>query len=201
MKLDFRIDWGYQYLYSRRHYHPVYIWDGELSCDGGKIEKIFKLDYPVIWYGPGQSAKETLLDEPKWQSRTKRGLAGVRVEADTDAGAVFTLNTVSGSFTFTAADIAEKGRIEFPVGPEYLGCFVTVTRTDYLWFRPEPKAGEQIFDYDKLNLPVHDWSRMKLAWLSPGESVSIDVDIPESSADYIETVFHTIAMGGARLFV
>lgn len=195
MKLDFRIDWGYQYLYSRRHYHPVYIWDGELSCDGGKIEKIFKLDYPVIWYGPGQSAKETLLDEPKWQSRTKRGLAGIRVEADTDAGAVFTLNTVSGSFTFTAADIAEKGRIEFPVGPEYLSCFVTVTLTDYLWFRPEPKANEQIFDYDKLDLPVHDWSRMKLAWLSPGESVSIEVDIPESSADYSETVFHTIAMG------
>ena len=49
MKLDFRIDWGYQYLYSRRHYHPVYIWDGSLQCENGTIEKSWQLDYPVIW--------------------------------------------------------------------------------------------------------------------------------------------------------
>ena len=42
MKLDFRIDWGYQYLYSRRHYHPVYIWDGSLTCQGGAIEKLYR---------------------------------------------------------------------------------------------------------------------------------------------------------------
>ncbi len=195
MKLNFRIDWGYQYLYSRRHYHPVYIWDGELSCDGGVIEKIYKLDYPVIWFGPGQSAKETLLDEPKWKSRTKRGLAGIRVEADADDNATFTLNTASGSFKFSAADISDKGRIEFPVGPKYLGCHVIVTRTDFVWFRPEPKPGETIFESDSLSLPVHDWGRMKLAWLAPGESVSIDITVPESSADCVETIFHTVAMG------
>ena len=61
MKLDFRIDWGYQYLYSRRHYHPVYLWDGQLDCNGGRIEETYQLDYPVIWYGPGHCAHETKL--------------------------------------------------------------------------------------------------------------------------------------------
>ena len=51
MKLDFRIDFGYLYLYSRRHYHPQYIWDGSLACEGGKIERSVRLDYPVIWFG------------------------------------------------------------------------------------------------------------------------------------------------------
>ena len=48
MKLDFRIDWGYQYLYSRRHYHPVYLWDGQLDCNGGRIEETYQLDSPGI---------------------------------------------------------------------------------------------------------------------------------------------------------
>ena len=67
MKIDFRIDFGYQYLYSRKHYHPTYIWDGELKCENGEIINSYKLDYPYIWYGPGQSAKETKLPDPKWQ--------------------------------------------------------------------------------------------------------------------------------------
>ena len=82
VKLDFRIDWGYQYLYSRRHYHPFFHWDGTLECSNGVIEKCFKLDYPVIWYGPGQCALETELPSPRWQSTTRRGLAGIRVLAE-----------------------------------------------------------------------------------------------------------------------
>ena len=60
MKLNFRINWGYQYLYTRRHYHPYYHWDGHLECSDGVIEKVFQIDYPVIWFGPGHCAKETL---------------------------------------------------------------------------------------------------------------------------------------------
>ena len=108
MKLDFRIDWGYQYLYSRRHYHPVFEWDGSLSCAGGRIEHCWKLDYPVIWFGPGQCAKETLLAEPRWQSRTRRGLAGIRVAAEAKPEAMFTLRTLSGAFEFSARQIAEE---------------------------------------------------------------------------------------------
>ena len=138
--LDFRIDWGYQYLYSRRHYHPEYLWHGNLACEGGEILETYKLDYPVVWYGPGLSAIETPLPKPEWESRTKRGLAGARFVARVTEDAVFTLTTVSGTFTFSAKDILEKGRIEFPVGPKYLQCGVIVTRTNYYWFRPEPKA-------------------------------------------------------------
>ena len=78
MKLDFRIDWGYQYLYSRRHYHPTYIWDGSLTCKNGEILETYQLTYPVIWFGPGQSAREEKLAGPEWKNTTKRRLAGVR---------------------------------------------------------------------------------------------------------------------------
>ena len=81
MVLDFRIDWGYQYLYSRRHYHPQFIWDGALKCENGTIQSIWQLSYPVIWYGPGHCAKETKLEKPQWKSSTKRGLAGIRIQA------------------------------------------------------------------------------------------------------------------------
>ena len=135
MRLDFRIDWGYQYLYSRRHYHPVFRWDGDLSCDKGKILETRQLDYPVIWYGPGHCARETLLDAPRWESSTRRGISGVRVTAEAEPNTVFELHTLSGDFSFSASDITEKGRIVFPVGPKYLGCHVIVTRTGYFWFQ------------------------------------------------------------------
>ena len=93
MKLDFRIDWGYQYLYSRRHYHPFYHWDGRLECSDGIIEKVFRLDYPVLLSGPGHSAHETLLDGPCWKSTTRRGLAGIRIEAEVSENAAFKART------------------------------------------------------------------------------------------------------------
>ncbi len=106
MKLNFRIDWGYQYLYSRRHYHPYYHWDGHLECSNGTIEKVFQLDYPVIWYGPGHCAKETLLDSPCWKSTTHRGIAGIRIEAEASENAVFKLVTLSGTFEFKAQELS-----------------------------------------------------------------------------------------------
>ncbi|MBE5765795.1 MAG: hypothetical protein E7335_01275 [Clostridiales bacterium] len=192
--LDFRIDWGYQYLYSRRHYHPEYLWHGNLACEGGEILESYKLDYPVVWYGPGLSAIETPLDKPEWESRTKRGIAGARFVARVTEDAVFTLTTVSGTFTFTAKDVLEKGRIEFPVGPKYLQCGVIVTRTNFYWFRPEPKADAVLFNEDQLGLPMHIWGRTRLAYLAPGEKVAMKLSVPASQADYSETLMHLIAM-------
>ena len=194
MKLDFRIDWGYQYLYSRRHYHPVYLWDGQLDCNGGRIEETYQLDYPVIWYGPGHCAHETKLAEPKWKSRTRRGLSGVRFVADADENATFHLTTLSGTFDFSAKEILENGRIVFPVGPKYLGCHVIVTRTNYLWFRPAPKDGQQVWEADDLPLPVHDWARMRTAWLAPGETLEFEAEIPEKKADFVENILHIVGM-------
>jgi len=196
MKLDFRIDWGYQYLYSRRHYHPFYHWDGHLECTRGTVEKTFQLAYPVIWFGPGHCAHETLLDSPIWKSTTRRGLAGVRFVADTEDDASFRLVTLSGTFEFTAKEIREKGRIVFPVGPKYLSCNVVVTRTGYYWFQPRPKPGQVVREADDLadSVPVRDWARMRTAWIAPGEKLAWEAEIPESSADFSETVLHLVGM-------
>ena len=195
MKLNFRVDWGYQYLYSRRHYHPVYIWDGSISCDGGSIEKVFQLDYPVIWYGPGHCAKETLLPGTQWQSRTKRGMAGVRIEAEADENAVFHLRTASGSMSFSAADILEKGRIQLPIGPKYLGCFITVTRTGFYWFRQPLKEGQVAIEPEEMGLPVYNWARMHLAWLAPGETLKFTWEQKDTGADLSELLIHMVLMG------
>lgn len=194
MRLDFRIDWGYQYLYSRRHYHPRYVWDGCLACEGGEILETRQLDYPVIWFGPGHCAKETVLPSPEWKSVTRRGVAGVRLIAEADGNAVFRLHTASFDGTFTAAEILEKGRIEFPVGPKYLGCSVIVTRTGYFWFRPDAQPGEKVLEADVLDLPVHDWARMRLAWLEPGKSVSFTAEVPVPEKEQAETIVHLCMM-------
>ncbi len=194
MRLDFRIDWGYQYLYSRRHYHPVYLWDGFLECRNGTVEETYQLDYPVIWYGPGHCAHETRLPAPEWKSRTRRGLSGIRFVAEVGDGTTFHLHTLSGDFSFSAKEILEKGRIVFPVGPKYLGCHAAATRTGYLWFRPAPKADQQVWEADDLPLPVHDWARMRTAWLAPGETLEVEAEIPKWKSDFAENILHLVAM-------
>ena len=195
MKLDFRIDWGYQYLYSRRLYHPTYIWDGELTVENGSVDEIYQLTYPYSWYGIGHSAKEAKLDSPKWKSKTKRGLSGIRVVADVNENTVFHLNTMSGSFTFTAEEIINDGKLDFPVGPKYLGCSVLVTRRGYIWFRPESIPGQTIWNAEDLGLDVHPWARCELAWLRPGHSVEFTYTVPEKTKEVSDTVIHTVGMG------
>ena len=196
MKLDFRIDWGYQYLYSRRHYHPVFYWDGHLELSDGVIEKVWQLDYPVIWYGPGHCAKETLLDSPCWKSTTRRGISGIRIEAEAPEHARFRLVTLSGVFEFSVDEITESGRIEFPVGPKYLGCHVIVTRTGFYWFRPPARPDWTVLEADDLaaSVPVHDWARMRTAWIAPGSAAKFAVDLPAAGGDCAETVVHLALM-------
>ncbi|MBE6930189.1 MAG: hypothetical protein E7463_07920 [Ruminococcaceae bacterium] len=195
MKLDFRIDWGYQYLYSRRHYHPTYIWDGSLTCEKAEIKNTYILDYPYIPFGPGHCAKETNIDAPVWQNRTRRGLSGVRIEADAEPDAVFHLHTVSIDLIFRASELLENGKLLFRVGPKYLGCYVTVTLTDFLWFRQPLKEGEVAYEPDELGLPVHHWARMKLAWLEPGKETHFRYEVRPTGADIDELLIHLVMMG------
>ena len=197
MNIDFRIDWGYQYLYSRRHYHPFYHWDGKLECENGSITGAWQLDYPVIWFGPGHCAHETALEKPEWKSTTRRGLAGVRFTADVEQNAVFRLKTMMGNFTFTAADILEKGRIVFDIGPKYLGCHIIVTQTGYYWFTPPAKDGQQVWELDYFagKLPVRQWARRHTAWLEAGKRVAFEAVVPEKKSDFAEQLLHIVCMG------
>lgn len=198
MQLDFRIDWGYQYLYSRRHYHPFFEWDGHLEISNGLIEKIHQLAYPVIWYGPGHCAVETPLADNSWKSRTRRGLAGIRVWADVNENTTFKLVTRSGSWEFSARQIIEDGRIVFPVGYKYLGCNVIVTRRGYLWFRPAAKPGQTVYESkdiaERNGLPLRDWARMESAWVDPGQSFSVELEVEADKYDFNETLIHMQAM-------
>lgn len=194
MRMDFRINWGYQNLYSRRLYHPTFIWDGSLSCTGGQITEIYQLEYPYSIYGIGHSARQTRLPSPQWVSRTRRRLAGIRVLAEADADAVFYLHTASVDLSFSVGELQERGRLEFPVGPKYLGCTVTVTRTGYLWFLPQQREGVTYWEPDSLGLPVHDWARMRLAWLAPGESVTLSHTVPQQQTDVSELLLHVVGM-------
>lgn len=195
MRLDFRIEWGYQYPYSRRIYHPFYLWDGSLECENGSITECRRLDYPVLWFGPGQCARETPLPKAEWKNRTKRGISGVRILADADAGAVFHLKTASGNFDFTARQIMEAGRLRFPVGPKYLDCNITVTRTGFLWFRPPAKPARTVWEARDLAGEHHDWARMETVWLRPdGGQLQFSAQSPARTDDYAETVIHLQAM-------
>ena len=196
MHLNFRIDWGYHYLYSGRHYHPVYSWDGHLECSAGTIRKVFQLEYPEIPFGPGHSAKETLLPGSSWKSTTRNGLSGIRVEADVPEDARFKLVTQSGTFEFRAGDVRDKGRIEFPVGPKYQGCHVIVTRTGYYWFLPKARPGQTVLEADDLvgSVPVRDWARMRTAWIAPGGQAEFEAELPETRGDSDETILHVVAM-------
>lgn len=178
MKIDFRIDWGYQMLYSRRHYHPFYHWDGHLECSEASKLDLSLLEYPPAWWGPCHSAVETPLKKTEWKSTTRRKVAGIRVVADCPENATFKLVTLSGIFEFPAKDIVEKGHFSFPVGPKYGFCAVTVCRTGYLWFRPAARQGQKVFEAKDLPLTQKNSQRMELAVLEPGSSVEIPADIP-----------------------
>ncbi len=195
MKIDFRIDWGYQYLYSRRHYHPVYIWDGSITCDVGSVNEVYALDYPYTWFGPVLTAQETKLEGNSWQSRTKRGMAGVRVAAEAADKTVFCVNSASASVCFSAHELLSKGRLEFPVGPKYLGNSIMITLSGYLWFENPPKDGEKLFKPFDIRADKRKWARMDTAWIEPGATAEWEYTVPENGADVCEELVHITAMG------
>ena len=197
IELDFRVEWGYSYLYSRRHYHPVYDWDGKITADRGTITECRLLEYPKCWFGPAHCPREIRLEKPEWVSRTRRGWSGIRcfAEAD-DRDTVFTVVTRSGSIRFTAGDILGKGYMVFPIGPKFLGCTITVTRTGFLWFRPAPKPGETVWDAADLPLPHRGFARREPGWIFPGRSLELEIDVPETRRDFAEALLHLELMGG-----
>ena len=113
--------------------------------------------------------------------------------------ALFTLETLSGTFSFSAKEILEKGRILFPVGPKYLNCHVIVTKKDFLWFRPAPPEKGRAWEAQELSLPQSNYARMPVAWLGPGKCCEIECEIPEQKIEegkkcFFESCLHIVAM-------
>ncbi len=205
MRLEFRVDWGYQFLYSRRHYHPLMRWDGRIECERGEVLSLRLLKYPVNWFGPCQSPAEVALAGDCWESSTRRGLEGIRVVAEcADSGARFTLTTPQGVFSFTAGEVLANGRIVFPVGWKYSHCTVIVTRKGAIWFRPAPLPGEVVVESSAFpGAEMVEWARMECAWMDPGCLVEFDVDLPQPAGDGGEACWlaHLQAMtAGVRAF-
>ena len=197
MKIDFRVDWGYWMLYSRRHYHPIYKWDGYLECVGEHKLSLSLLTYPALWWGPCFSAEETPLEGLSFKSTTRRRIAGIRVRGIVADDAEFVLHTASGTFRFTLQQILEEGRISFPVGPKYGFCRVVVTRSGYLHFRPLPALGEVAYEAAACHCDVCNWQRMDLAIVRPGEAAVFKVRFPEelpSEKRSVQLLTHLQAM-------
>lgn len=196
MKLDFRIDWGYQALYTRASYHPVFVWDGSLDCRNGVIEKSFHLAYPYVVFGPGHSPIEEPLASPEWKSSTQYTFDGMRFEADVNKDTEFYFNSRSCTFSFTADELLAKKRLVVSVGPKYLNCNVIVTLSNYVWFQPLPKDGEIVFDADDFSgVPVRSWARMRTAWIAPETSLKFTAELAEHNADFVERIMHLVIMG------
>ena len=173
MKLDFRIDFGYLTLYSRRLYHPEMCWDGHLECEDGSILATQRLRYPVEWYGIAASAEKTPLPAPEWRATTRRGFTGVAFTAECTPQTRFRCVTEQGTWEFTAKQIQEDGRIVFRVGGRYSLATAIVTRAGFLWFRPAPPDGAAAWEGRDLPLPQLDRCRMELARLAPGAEVTL----------------------------
>jgi len=196
MRLEFNLDFGYRFLYSRRHYHPEYCWDGTIECTDGKILSLGRLTYPESNYGPVHSPAETPLEGLEWKLTTHRDQAGIHVTAECSPEAGFVLKTAQGEFAFSARQILDEGRIVFPVGWKYSYCTILVTRKGYLWFRPEPLALEAVVEpQDLKGVDVLNWGRMDQGWIEPGGAAEFELELPEfARGDANEWLLHLQVM-------
>ena len=129
LKLDFRIEWGCQFLNSHSLDHPQYAWDGFLDCFNGYIESLFIYHYPRGISDQVSEPKEIPLQGDSWQETNQREFSGLHVIAETGPDAVFRLETANGSFEFSARQILEQGKIVFDVGPKSDNCHISVILT------------------------------------------------------------------------
>jgi hypothetical protein len=196
MRIEFAVDFGYRFLYSRPHYHPEYRWDGKIECTEGKILSVGRLTYSDSIYGPVHSPVETLLPSNEWNFTTHRDMAGVHVVAECSTTAGFSLITAQGTFTFSARQILDEGRIVFPVGSKYSHCTILVTRKGYLWFRPALLPLETVVEPTELKgVDLVDWSRMQQAWIDPAAGAEFELTLPEFvPADQNHWLFHLQGM-------
>ena len=179
MKIEFVINWGYQMLYTRRLYHPVYCWDGKIeSSNPEDVLELELLDYPFVWCGLCYCPERTPLPGNEWKNCiTRRGIGGLLVRAECKADTVFTLKNSYGEFRFSVNDISGNKRVVFPVGGKYGFCVITVNQWGKYWFRDENLLPGMI-NYLPEDLPLYreERRRMIMSELPAGKSFTIPCD-------------------------
>ncbi len=188
MKLEFVINFGYQMLYSRRLYHPVYCWDGsiEASDPSAKME-LDLLEYPFVWCSICYSPEKTRLSGNSWDNViTRRGVKGIQVTAECKENTVFTLRNQYGEFSFSADQLSGNERLVFPVGGKYGFCVITVSRYGQYWFRPGAFLPDMVrFEPGDMPLYCEERRRMIMAELPHGQKFSLPLAFeadPEKSS-------------------
>ncbi|MBO5668645.1 MAG: hypothetical protein J6S43_05925 [Lentisphaeria bacterium] len=191
MKIEFIINWGYQMVYSRRLYHPVYRWDGELTASDPEASmQLELLDYPFVWCGVCYTPERTALAGNSWRDVvTRRGIGGLQVTAECSGDTVFTLKNRYGEFRFSVNDISGSRRVTFPVGGKYGFCVITVNQKDRYWFRDDKllPGMVQLLPADT-PLPVSDRRRMITAVLPPEKVIELPCDTGEFAGDAFFTL-------------
>jgi len=182
MKIEFRVDWGYQFLYSRRQYHPIYCFDGHLEVANGQILFLSQLEYPYSWWGFVHSAREMPLTGNFWKSTVRRGMSGIAVTAQGSSSTEFRLVNAQGEYRFFAEQLLREGRVVFHVGWKESQCDIIVTRKNYLWYRPEPLSSEKVIEPKEFTqVKVVEWGRMLQAWIEPRHATEFVITLPNVS--------------------
>ncbi|GEM_PF-900295 len=200
MQLNFRVEFGFSMLYSRRQYHAAMKWDGRLVCQSGRVLRSYLLEDQRIWVCPCVSMKRVPLEKPEWHLTTRRAVAGVAFEVEATPETCFRLETAMGTWCFSASELEEKGQIVYAVGPKYTYNKVIVNKEGYRWFAPALKPGMLSYEVGDMGLPIHEWARMPLAWLAPGASMKLDVDLPEIPNGEGEYLLHSCMMISPRAY-
>lgn len=197
---EFRIEWGFRMVYARRMYHDVFDWSGELkSSDPGAEFKICSLHYPPCMWGMVYEP-DAEKEEPShcFHSVLRRDAGGIRVCGECAPDAEFFLENRYGTFRFSLPELAERGRIVFPVGPKYGFYSIIVTRKDFEYFVLPPRENEIRSDPADWKLPEKiTLRRAKMYTLAPGGVLRLALDVPprrKSPESKMEILCHFTGM-------
>ncbi len=200
MIIDFRIDFGYSMLYTRRYSHPICVWDGHMDCRHGKILRMYKLEYPFNYSGPAYDAEETPLPNHSWQITTRRNLAGLRIIAEVTDNSIFVFHSSMGDFEIPYERIAREKYFNIPVGDSEIHSSLIINESNYYWFQPSFRPEQQVFHPADMNLLRKNHFRMDCAWLPPQGEVDFIINVPNADCvpDQIaEGLLHLVVMAAS----
>jgi hypothetical protein len=117
---------GKAHAYSP-HSNELFDWSGSVDVNGGSLDSLFKLTYATtIWErGFGGCSREysRRLGKNDWTTEitpgSGRGLEGIRLYVNGNAGTVVTIGTKAGTARFTLGELLGREYLEFRMGGYY----------------------------------------------------------------------------------